>query len=322
MTAAPASETPPEASPLALGDSDAPPQSIAPGVSSPKAAPLPKAEGAAPGATPPAFGDPEASLGLPFRLVSLEATTSTNDEVKRALEASEPEGLVMRAKRQTGGYGRQGRAWASPEGGLYMSLLLRPRVEAAALPTLSLVVGLAVRQAAASLVSREAADAVRVKWPNDVVVVAGEANAPQSAKLCGISVEVHAGGVCVGCGVNVLPPAEPQPIGGKNTPAYLADLAAPSASSAPSALIDVACEAILREFAPLYVRWQSEGFAPLARAFNGCASLIGQQVRIANHAGAVTAEGQVVRIDECGRLVIRTSDGTESPQSSGEAHLV
>lgn len=45
--------------------------------------------------------------------------------MKRALEAGEPEGLALRARRQTGGYGRQGRAWASPEGGLYLSLLLR-----------------------------------------------------------------------------------------------------------------------------------------------------------------------------------------------------
>ena len=40
---------------------------------------------------------------------------------KRALEAGEPEGLAVSARRQTGGYGRQGRTWASPEGGLIVT---------------------------------------------------------------------------------------------------------------------------------------------------------------------------------------------------------
>ena len=67
---------------------------------------------------------------LAFRLRVLDEVTSTNDEVKRAREAGEPEGLAVSARRQTGGYGRQGRTWASPEGGLYLSLLLRPSVDA------------------------------------------------------------------------------------------------------------------------------------------------------------------------------------------------
>lgn len=93
---------------------------------------------------------------MEFRVECLEAVGSTNEVVKEALEAGEPEGLAVRARRQTGGYGRQGRTWASPEGGLYMSLLLRPSVPSAQLPTLSLVVGLAVRRARAARVARGA----------------------------------------------------------------------------------------------------------------------------------------------------------------------
>ena len=100
---------------------------------------------------------------LAFRLRVLDEVTSTNDEVKRALEAGEPEGLAVSARRQTGGYGRQGRTWASPEGGLYLSLLLRPSVDAALLPTLSLVTALAVRRAVAGLLPAEAAESVLVK---------------------------------------------------------------------------------------------------------------------------------------------------------------
>ena len=106
---------------------------------------------------------------MQFRVESFETVTSTNDLIKRAIEEGQPEGLAVRGLRQTAGYGRQGRAWESPIGGMYQSFLLRPDVSPAQLPTLSLLVGLAVRRAVAGLVP-ELEDRVQVKWPNDIVV--------------------------------------------------------------------------------------------------------------------------------------------------------
>lgn len=105
-----------------------------------------------------------------FRELIYEEIDSTNNVVKQAIESGEAEGLVVRAWRQTGAYGRQGRAWASPEGGLYLSLLLRPEVSASQLPTLSLVAALAVCDALASLVTSDQAKRLRIKWPNDIIV--------------------------------------------------------------------------------------------------------------------------------------------------------
>lgn len=106
-----------------------------------------------------------------FRELVYEETESTNKVVKRAIEDGEAEGLVVRAWRQTGAYGRRGNAWSSPEGGLYLSVLLRPEeVPAERLSTLPLIAGLAVRDALASLVTSDQARRIKVKWPNDVVV--------------------------------------------------------------------------------------------------------------------------------------------------------
>ena len=318
------------------------------------------------------MSDP-ASGASRFRTRFLEETPSTNDEVKRALEAGEAEGLVVRARRQVDGYGRQGRAWTSPEGGLYCSLLLRPQVEPLVLPTLSLVVGIAVRRAIVGLVGVAAEEAIKIKWPNDVVVVQGGDDAPgcvaqnygcarvllQSqkrdlgfcdqearfaaensakpqfsakegaaealrgassltpAKLCGISLEAHRGGMCVGVGVNVLPPEERPDVGGKNRPAYVADYAAGQAPSVIAVL-----DAFLAAFGPLYDRWMRDGFAPFASEFNAHASLAGREVAVADRAGEVFARGVVQRVDDQGRLVIRDERGVEVPVSSGEAHLV
>ena len=52
---------------------------------------------------------------------------STNETAKELLEEDLEEGLVLWADRQAAGRGRQGRAWASPPGGLYFSVILRPK---------------------------------------------------------------------------------------------------------------------------------------------------------------------------------------------------
>ena len=128
-------------------------------------------------------------MGL-FRLQCLGEVPSTNDVVKEALEQGEGEGLAVTAERQSGGYGRQGRAWASPEGGMYLSVLLRPQVPPAQLPTLSLVAAVAVRRALASLLAGDVVTGICVKWPNDVVYIAeGERLSSGFLKMVGISLE-------------------------------------------------------------------------------------------------------------------------------------
>ncbi len=59
-------------------------------------------------------------MGGLFRLQAYGEVPSTNEIVKRAIEEGEPEGLAVGARVQTAGYGRQGRAWSSPDGGMYL----------------------------------------------------------------------------------------------------------------------------------------------------------------------------------------------------------
>lgn len=304
---------------------------------------------------------------MEFRVRCYDEVGSTNELVKHAIEGGEPEGLAVAARVQTAGYGRQGRAWASPAGGMYLSLLLRPDVPLVQLPTLSLVVGMAVRRAVASFVPEDAAERVLIKWPNDVVVgdsacvarvdatggpidaaapsdaaevfadpsSAGGPAAPSAAsapfsKICGISLEQHAGGICVGIGVNVAPPegdgVVPQ-VGGKNVPAYVVDLAgrirvgddgAPSASE----LIERVRAAVLREFGAFYERWVVEGFAALLDEYAAHAALTGMRVSIVNLDGSVQVAGTVRGVDAFGRLLVEPSDASGVVAvSSGEAHV-
>ena len=165
--------------------------------------------------------------------------------------------------------------------------------------------------------------------PNDLVVLSVPASwrppepadawvaRPVFRKLCGISLEAHAGGVCVGIGVNVEPPdaADAAAVGGKNVPVYLPELGF-------EGNVDDVAAAVLRAFAPLYRAWLAEGFAPLAGEYAAHASLTGRSVRMVNRAGEPVAEGTVASVDAFGRLVLRASDGSCVPVASGEAHLV
>ena len=127
--------------------------------------------------------------GEGYRVTCYDDVLSTNELVKAAIKEGEKEGLVITALTQGAGYGRTGHTWKSPLGGLYFSMLLRPEVPMGQLPTLSLLTSYAIREALGDL-DASLAEAVKIKWPNDVMC--------QGRKLCGVSLEQSEGAVCVG----------------------------------------------------------------------------------------------------------------------------
>lgn len=102
-------------------------------------------------------------LGRPLRY--LPSVESTQNVVRAAAEASAPEGLVVVAGQQTAGRGRAGRSWWSPpDGGLNMSLLLRPPLSGEQAPWVTMCLALGAAEGI------EAVCGLRpdLKWPNDL----------------------------------------------------------------------------------------------------------------------------------------------------------
>src|SRR3954470_11406769 len=93
-------------------------------------------------------------------------TGSTNDDLAALARDGAAEGLWLRAERQTGGKGRQGREWFSPLGNLYASTLVRLRPGAPPAPTLALAAAVALHEAAGLFAP---AAELRIKWPNDLL---------------------------------------------------------------------------------------------------------------------------------------------------------
>jgi len=123
-------------------------------------------------------------------VLHLDEIDSTNEYAKR-IAHEVPEGTVVVARKQTSGRGRRGRSWVSPEGGLWMSMVLKPeKVD----PRLVFIGALAVVD-----VLGEFGIQAGIKWPNDVWV--------GGKKIAGILTEGKAGEYSVlGVGLNVNNP--------------------------------------------------------------------------------------------------------------------
>lgn len=236
-------------------------------------------------------------LGAPFHFA--HSTVSTNDDAKAGARAGAPHGSLWAADAQTAGRGRQGRRWESPAGeNLLFSVLLRVPCAPARVPPLSLVVGLAVRDAVARALGDD--DAVKVKWPNDVLV--------RGRKIAGILVESSVAGariesLIVGIGINVKTRAFPPELASIATSVALEGARAPDRAEL---LVDVLA-GLDRDLE----RAAHTGLGVVHARLVAHDALLGRPLR----------EGVAEGIDADGRLLVRHPDGTLHRIVSGEVHL-
>ena len=111
-----------------------------------------------------------------YDIKKFDTVTSTNDIAKELAETGAPEGTVIIADAQTCGRGRLGRSFLSPIGGLYMSVILRPKnfEDAVSITTRAAV-------AAALAIEKHSGTKADIKWVNDIY--------QNGKKVCGILVE-------------------------------------------------------------------------------------------------------------------------------------
>jgi len=246
--------------------------------------------------------------GFWVRLEGGGETASTNDDARALAREGAFEGTVVLASRQSAGRGRLGRTWTSPDGGAYLSAVLRPAVAPSEVAPLSLVVGLGVARGLALL-----GIDVQLKWPNDVQLSGG--------KLAGVLLEMAAEAdrvdwVVAGIGLNVRPPADAADAGGAGDAgrvAYLSDVV-------PGILIAEAAAAVLDGVASAYTEWASGGFAPLRDEYDARSVLTGCSVVVSDLSGTVRASGDVVGVDGGGQLLLAGTDGVHAV-AAGEVTL-
>lgn len=229
---------------------------------------------------------------------------STNLRARALAASGEPEGTVVLAGEQTAGRGRGNRAWHSAGGaGLYLSAILRPQAAPAAVPLFGLMAALAAQEALRIL----GADAVSIKWPNDLLVGSGHTLAGR--KLAGILTEARtfSDGIrdlVIGIGVNTGQTAADFPPELRAIATSLRELT----GAGPPAPEPVAAAVILA-LDRWYRLWRRDGDAAVLAAYEASApGLTGRRVRVE---GGPAWTGTTAGLTADGALRIRRDGAPE-----------
>jgi BirA family transcriptional regulator, biotin operon repressor / biotin---[acetyl-CoA-carboxylase] ligase len=228
------------------------------------------------------------------RIYHFFKTDSTNRVALELGHAGEPEGAVVLAEEQTAGRGRAGRLWHSDRAvGIYVTVLLRPRLAPVQAPLLTMMAGLSARSAVQAVTGLT----VDLKWPNDLLL--------NGKKTGGILTEMHAEPgqirfVIVGIGLNVNQ---------EKFPGALADTATSlrvetgKSQSRMELLVR-----LLREFENDYNRFLREGVESVMARFEEVSTYAkGKRVRVTN--GTESYVGTTAGLGPEGLLQVERDDG-------------
>ncbi len=230
---------------------------------------------------------------------------STNNYIKSLAEKGAKEGTVAIAAQQTGGKGRLGRSFFSPaDSGLYMSILLRPKMQADKAVRITTLAAVSVAVAAQKAFGVN----TDIKWVNDVYI--------GGRKICGIlteaSLDMESGGldyaVC-GIGINIYEPKEGFPDEIKDTAGAVLSKRTADAKNKMAACL-------LNSFFELYTSGVENAY--LAE-YKKRLIWVGEQINLIRGDKTVPATMLGVN-DECA-LIVRYEDGKQETITSGEISI-
>jgi len=224
-----------------------------------------------------------------------EQTASTNDVVEKLARDGVAEGVVVLAESQSKGRGRLGRQWLSPaRKGLWLSVLLRPKLRPQAATQLTVAAATALSRA----IRRQTDLVPQIKWPNDILLKGRKAAGvltEMSAELDQIRYLILGIGVNVNLAAGDFPPELRKQATSlkieKSRSVRRADLAA----------------AILLELDADYARIRQGRFAELAEEWAEQCVTLGKAVSI--QVGTRLVRGRAESLDDDGALLLRTEHG-------------
>lgn len=250
--------------------------------------------------------DPELiRSGLKTRFMGKEIycyqeVNSTN-EVAKSKSAASLEGTVVLAETQTAGRGRLARPWDSPQGGIWMSIILKPKIPMAQAYRINMAVSVAMARAISGLYGLEA----KIKWPNDLLI--GE------RKLCGILMEISAevdqlDYAVVGVGLNT----------NLDVSVFPDEWRATSISEELGSDVSRTdlIQRILQELEETYIKMGSE---EIYEEWCRRSATLGKYVRITSSLGDM--EGEAVAMSKDGALCLKTEGGIKYVLAGDCIHL-
>ena len=232
---------------------------------------------------------------------------STNDVLKEMARQGAPHGTAILAGHQTGGHGRMGRSFHSPEGmGVYLSILLRPECVPIQLMHLTCAAASAMCEAV------ENATGLRpgIKWTNDLV--SGTHKLGGILTELGLSPKGMVDYAIIGIGINCSQQRENFPEEIRNIAASL-DMVTGKQND-PAVLAAAMLEALYRMDACLLTQKSA-----ILDAYRKDCVTIGREISVVR--GDSVRHGKALSVDDEGALVVEYEDGTVAAVNSGEVSI-
>ena len=231
---------------------------------------------------------------------------STNEAAKQIAKQGGKERTVIIAETQTRGKGRLGRQWVSPKGGIWLSILLRPEIDAKATARLTFVAATAVASTIHDTLGLEP----EIKWPNDILI--------RRRKVCGILTETAARGdtidfAILGVGINANTDLGAFPEGLQSAVTSLQNELGHSVDR------EALLQDFLRNFEQRYRCLLQRSWSPLLQEWKSFAKFLGERVAI-DSIGEVF-EGEAVDVDDAGALIVRLDNGALRKVVAGDVRL-
>lgn len=243
-----------------------------------------------------------------YTLYWFDTIDSTNTRAKKMAAEGAPHGTVLVAGTQTGGRGRMGRSFQSPQGmGVYLSVILRPKCPPEALMHLTCAAAVAMCDAIWVCAGFQPG----IKWTNDLVY--------GKKKLGGILTELSVNpqthlvdSAIIGIGINCLQ-------GETDFPAEISDIAASLSIASGHAISPARLAAsMISALHRMDTVLLTEKTQILQRYRQFCITL-GQTVSIVK--GDSVSHGKAVDLDEDGALIVQRPDGSIETVQSGEVSV-
>jgi len=227
----------------------------------------------------------------------LESTPSTiwvGKQLCSEGDVDKMHGLVIIAEAQSGGIGRMGRAWLSPTGGIWITIVLKPGIPVDHIFMITMAGSIAVARA----IRKEFDLGALIKWPNDIFI----GNKKVAGLLLELSAEsdvVHHSLLSIGIDVNVSLK--------KFEPALQDQVTSICAEVGHEVDRASFLARILKEFECHYLLLEGGEYDAIIREWKSLSCTLETRVQIRTLKNSF--EGEAIDIDEFGALIIRKDNG-------------
>jgi len=203
-------------------------------------------------------------------------------------------GMVIIAEEQTGGVGRMGRAWVSPSGGIWVTIVLKPHVPIDHIFMITMAGSIAVARA----IRKEFDLGALIKWPNDIFI----GNKKVAGLLLELSAEADIVHHCLlGIGIDVNVPLD------SFSPALQKQITSISAEVGHEVDRASFLARILKEFENHYLLIEGGEYETIISEWKSLSCTLENRVLIRTLKKSF--EGDAIDIDEFGALIIRKDNG-------------